>query len=548
MTERVQLDVLIVEDNPGDVRLIEEMLRDAESLLQRIDAGDVAADAARVHHEPTLEAGLEALSNDAFDVVLLDLGLPKSRGLDTLTAVIDATEFVPVVVLTGLDNESVGIKAIQHGAQDYLVKDEVTSELLVRSIHYAIERNRQERERARRRREREALNRLNRIGLDVTHAVITASTRDELEQAVCDRFVDSDAYRFAWIGEVDRGRDEVVPHVAAGVEEGYLDEVTIPIGDGASARGPTAKAVSTHGVQVMRNVSTDPEYEPWRAEAKERGYRSSAAVPIAYEDIVYGVLNVYASSPNAFSEAEAEVLSRLGDVIGHAITAIERKEALVSDTAVQLEFGVDDVAAELVALTEPDGRVIELDDLVRNDEALIAYGHVDGVPRAALAETVEATTFVDELRVLSSGETGYDIELVTEEYASLVGAVGDHGGRIESATLEAGRFEFVVEFPVGRDRRQLVALVEEHCPNATHLAQRTVERSRDDRPDFRSVFRNDLTEKQRTALETAYHAGIFEWPRQSTGQEVAERLDVSPPTFNQHFRAAQKQFFDAVFD
>jgi len=310
-----KLDVLLIEDNPGDARLIEEMLGDAEELLQRVDVGAATVNGSQVHSEQRLSAGLDRLSELDVDVVLLDLNLPDSTGLDTLATVVEATEFVPVVVLTGLRDEQLGVEAIQRGAQDYLVKDEVTSDLLVRSMHHAIERNHQERERARRREQLEAVNHLNRVAQDVTHAVITTSTREQLERAVCERLVASDAYRFAWIGEVDHTNQRIVPRLAAGVEEGYLDDVTISL-DGEDPRGPSEKAVKTHQVHVMQNMQTAPEFEPWREDALARDYRSSVAVPIVYEDLLYGVLNIYASSPNAFSEPEVDILSRLGDVIG----------------------------------------------------------------------------------------------------------------------------------------------------------------------------------------------------------------------------------------
>ena len=117
--------VLLVEDNPGDALLIEAAL---------CGTGNV-----RLVRADRLAKGLEQLSLELFDAVLLDLDLPDSRGFDTLAAILAQTR-VPVLVMTGLDDESVGIQAIRHGAQDYLVKGRVSDELLRRSLRYAIER------------------------------------------------------------------------------------------------------------------------------------------------------------------------------------------------------------------------------------------------------------------------------------------------------------------------------------------------------------------------------------------------------------------------
>lgn len=117
--------VLLVEDNPGDVRLIEAAVCEGGSV--------------RLAIVDRLAKGLEQLSVEPFDAVLLDLDLPDSRGFDTLAAILAQTR-VPVLVLTGLDDESVGLQAIRHGAQDYLVKGRVSDDLLRRSLRYAIER------------------------------------------------------------------------------------------------------------------------------------------------------------------------------------------------------------------------------------------------------------------------------------------------------------------------------------------------------------------------------------------------------------------------
>ena len=91
-----------------------------------------------------LKTGLEYLSKEKFDLVLLDLSLRDSSGLETLTKVRAQVPELPIIVLTGLDDERVAVKAVREGAQDYLIKREVTSSLLVRAIHYAIERKQKE--------------------------------------------------------------------------------------------------------------------------------------------------------------------------------------------------------------------------------------------------------------------------------------------------------------------------------------------------------------------------------------------------------------------
>jgi len=541
------LEVLLIEDNPGDARLIEEMLREAGELPQRADASVATGGELELHHSERLEAGLAHLHEAAVDVVLLDLHLPDSAGLETLEAVVGAAETVPVVVLTGLDDREVGVRAIEHGAQDYLVKDEITGDLLVRSVHYALERHRQERERERRREQLAALNRLNRIAQDVTHAVITTASREDLERAVCERLVEDDAYRFAWIGEVDRGTGRVAPRIAVDAAAGELEEVSLATDDEEATERPTARAIRTHEVQVVRDVADEPTFEPWREAGLDPSIRSSVAIPIVYEDLRYGVLAVYSDEPGTFSGPEAEILGRIGDVVGHAISAIERRDALVGDTVQELEFTVEG-DAPLVSFTSEHAATVRLEHLLESDDAILAYGEVRGAPEAAFREAVERTDAIEDGRVLTTRDGALEVEVVVTAALSLFDALAAHGGSLDTVAVDDGQFRFTTAFPQGRDARRLVGLVEEHCPDASLRARRTAQRNDGDHAGAAMLRDDRLTPKQRTALATAYHAGHFEWPRETTGEEIADRLGVSAATFHEHLRNAERELFGVVFD
>jgi PAS domain S-box-containing protein len=129
MSEEV-IRVLLIEDNPGDARLIQELLAEASAANFTLDCAN------------ELSAGLRRLAKNDTDVVLLDLGLPDSQGLDTFTTTHDQVRNVPIVVLTGLDDETLATRAMRAGAQDYLAKGNMDGDLLTRTIRYAIERKR----------------------------------------------------------------------------------------------------------------------------------------------------------------------------------------------------------------------------------------------------------------------------------------------------------------------------------------------------------------------------------------------------------------------
>ncbi len=121
--------ILLVEDNPGDARLLQEMLADAVGqTTEMLRVGQ-------------LSAALDLLAIESFDVALLDLGLPDSSGIGTFEKLHEQHPDVPVVVLSGLDDESVAISAVERGAQDYLAKGHLSGTMLLRALRYAITRH-----------------------------------------------------------------------------------------------------------------------------------------------------------------------------------------------------------------------------------------------------------------------------------------------------------------------------------------------------------------------------------------------------------------------
>lgn len=124
------LSVLIVEDNPADVLLIKEYLSERKDM--DFDISEAS----------TLDSAISLIMHHDFDVILLDLFLHDSAGLDTVRKVITTSPDIPVIVLTGLQDEEVAVQAVRFGAQDFLEKQLLTPVLLYKSIIYAIERKR----------------------------------------------------------------------------------------------------------------------------------------------------------------------------------------------------------------------------------------------------------------------------------------------------------------------------------------------------------------------------------------------------------------------
>ncbi len=128
------IHVLLIEDNPGDIRLVRELFgqtKDGQFTLMHVDR---------------LDAGIRCLNEARIDVILLDLSLPDSQGIETLIRMHAAAHGIPIVLMTGLEDEEFGLHLIQAGAQDYLIKGQTSAPLLARALRYAVGRQRLEEE------------------------------------------------------------------------------------------------------------------------------------------------------------------------------------------------------------------------------------------------------------------------------------------------------------------------------------------------------------------------------------------------------------------
>lgn len=124
------LHILLLEDNPGDVRIIQVMLADGNGSKFTLESVS------------RLSKGIERLALGSIDLILLDLSLPDSQGIDTFLELYKHASLIPIVVLTGHSDDSVALKTIHEGAEDYLVKGEINGKLITHCIRYAIERHR----------------------------------------------------------------------------------------------------------------------------------------------------------------------------------------------------------------------------------------------------------------------------------------------------------------------------------------------------------------------------------------------------------------------
>lgn len=397
----------------------------------------------------------------------------------------------------------------------------------------------------RQRAELTALNNLNSVVRDINEAVIEQSTRAEIERTVCDSLAESGSYRFAWIGDVDPKTHSIDPRMEAGVD-GYLDAVRLSTDpDDPRGQGLAGEAARTKEMQATQHALDDPDFERWHEYAREYGYRSAAAIPIVHRDTLYGILGVYAERPEAFAGGEGEVIGRLSEIVGHAIASVERKRALMSDDVVEVKLRVPDRFDTIATDVSTDG-TITLDRIVPLDnEVYLQYGTAteDAIP--VLDALVEHRPHWEDVSFFDRrfGPARFEARLSDPPVLSLVAS---HGGALKEATIEDDDLHMTIHLSPNVDMRRIVDAIKEMYPATEMVTRRQITRSETAPARIRRVLTEELTERQRAALEVAFYSGFFEWPRKNSGEEIALSMDVSPTTFHQHLRKAEQKLLDGL--
>ncbi|QLG47780.1 PAS domain S-box protein [Natrinema halophilum] len=395
----------------------------------------------------------------------------------------------------------------------------------------------------------ERLNAANDVRQEIEQLLLMAESRSEIERGIPEQLVDFGACSLAWIGEPDPSGNHLRPRFHAGHERGYLDEVTVTTVDDSAAE-PAGRAARTQTPIYVDNVAESVHDGKWRGTALSRNFQSVYAVPLMYDDYLYGVLTIYGEERNAFDETLRSTLAELGETIAYAIDAVKRKKALLGDnrTEVELEVASEATLCQLATYLETPVTYEGATD--RADGSQIVFVAVEEqVDKLEDATDHTACNGVSELSVIAEHDGGALLQLQLND--PFLGAIADtHGARLREFVAEGSSGQAIVDVPDGVAVREVLSGINRSGPSVWMIARR--EQTSDESSTLSGPARNTLlktfTDRQREVVQTAYHGGFFEWPRRATGEEIAGSLDISSPAFHKHIRSAERKLFAALFD
>jgi PAS domain S-box-containing protein len=455
--------------------LVEDSESDADLLQEKLHAGGLGG--FEITGATRLDQAIALLRQATYDAILTDMNLPDSSGKETFLRLREAAPGLPIVVLTGAEDEQLGLEAVRLGMQDYLAKSSADGPQIARAIRYAVERGRTREalresearyrtlfesmtegfvqyeivfdarqqpgdfrfveinpaferltglkpgdvigrvcgevasapsfyatdayrrvattgdpvrfetflpalnkhfaasvyrpspnqlsvifrditERKVHEAELQTLNRMLRALSNSNQAMLHATGESAYLQDVCRIIAEDCGHVMVWIGfaEDDAGRT-VRPVAHAGLDEGYLEQLSVTWADTERGRGPTGTAIRTGKVVRCANMLTDPVFAPWRAEALKRGYASSLAVPLVAPDRTLGAITIYSRQTDPFTTEEVKLLTELAGDVSYGLTVLRLRAAHA-----RAEQATRDQEQELTAIYENAPLVMMLVD------------------------------------------------------------------------------------------------------------------------------------------------------------------------------------------
>ena len=381
---------LLVEDNPGDARLLREMLP------------DVSSHSFDLTHVARLSEALRELEETGFDVILLDLVLPDAQGFEAFLRMQSHARAIPVIVLTGLADQDLAVRAVRHGAQDFLVKGQFDGDLLARAVQYAIERKRimdelaaanvlLQEEIVERRRVEETLRRRNRELILLNRVISATASSQEVEsilEVVCRELVQALGASQAAAALLDSARTEmrvIAEYRGDGNRQPTLG-MTIPIQGNPAA----AYLLEQKSPLTVADARSDPKLAPVHGLVLSTNVVALLVLPLRIDGDVEGCLGLAYNQAHDFVAEEIDLAQRVAEQASVALA-----HARLTETQRRLSAAVEQSAGSVV-ITDTDSTILYVNPAF---ERISGYSRqeVVGQTTALFKSGKHAPSFYDDL-------------------------------------------------------------------------------------------------------------------------------------------------------
>ncbi len=433
--------VLLVEGNTGDALRFQEMLRESDATRFELT------------HVARLGEALHYLARSPSDVILLDLGLPDERGLDTFVRTHTEAPETPIVILAGTEDTELALKAVRRGAQDFLVKGEFDGGSLVRSACLAIERKQAEMQTQR-------LLQESMLFSEVTMLIASARDVSDALQKACARlsaFLQVPQAGFAVINATSTSAEVIADYCPPGSPQAMGIELPV-------AGNPSMAYIVEHKAPLaVTEAQTDPRLAPVHAVMRQRNVASLLIVPVLVDGQVLGTLGFDTYQRRVFSDSEIELVQRIASQMGQVVKR-KRVEQALRESEQKFRLVVEQ-SQDGITLANERGLVVEWNKAMEDITGLRAEETLNRP-----AWDVQAQLSLQENR-----NTGMLAELQTATRQALKSGEAPDLGTVMVQEIERpdGTRQLVerVRFPIRTERGYMLAAVSRDVTNRRQVEE-----------------------------------------------------------------------------
>ncbi len=362
---------------------------------------------------------------------------------------------------------------------------------------------------------------------DIVQEAVESDSLETIERTLCERIEEVEGWERVCFLKAEGGEPETVEGCCDGADSESLRT--------ALEDSPLTESMERGQTVVVDDIARADANE-WREQALKSGYLSAAAIPVMYGIRRFGWLEIYSKETEAFPTDYLQALEDAAKITGQALSSTEQMQSLLSGGYSRITLGLDseDVDCFFGELSLELGSEFYIDAFAPTTGGAVVYFDTD-----ADKNRLEEAAADRDVEVVET-TTGYSANV---EDLGLAEDACELGGRVVSLEPRDDVVSVEVEIPRGADARDLVEIASQRYPSVQLVAHKA-----SDTPEVSGGVFDELTDRQETTLRLAYQNGFFETPREKTGQELAEELDITPTTFFQHMRAAEKNIFDEILE
>lgn len=379
----------------------------------------------------------------------------------------------------------------------------------------------------------EALDEIDEAIREMARRIPRQTDRESMEQVACESLLNVDAWDFALIASPTG--EGWVTHASS--NEIFASALTSSFD---STPNPVSESVVNGEPNFVESVAKE-ENSKWRKFTLEEGYLSVATLPIAHSGETYGVLQVYSEEKRAFAEMYKSTLRDAAEMLGYAISSTERMKSSVGGDGVRLTLSVPDAEGPVARVARESGAKLKINRHVSSKDGYTVYASPDEAETEDVVESIRA----------EPSDSSESVVCIHAPATPVLEAVTSANGLLRSCWYDpdASAVLYEIDLPFGENHREVVDRISDAHTGTNVVSHRTrsVSDSSSSSPTDGDPL-SDLTCRQVEVLETAYYGGFFNWPKESTGNELADELGVSSATFHQHLKSAEKKIVSSLLE